>query len=181
MNQFLHIQVQGFFLNGLLYKLRWVVLFQLPVPGVIFQPREIFNPVAGIQVMYRAVLVPGNPIGGRSVAVKTWGRIIDEMVLRAEVSVKSALGENPKRTYGQRAQTPATRLAVAGLQRAAFVAEKQEEYARDIGVWGPAAEMYIDDVVPGYELRTQLAERLRLYRRRERQPLSARNSIIMRG
>lgn len=68
-------------------------------------------------------------------------------------------------------------------ERAAFVKEKQEEYARDIGVWGPAAEMYIDDVVPGSELRSQLATRLRLYRRRapDRKPLVERHTHILRG
>jgi acetyl-CoA carboxylase carboxyltransferase component len=66
-------------------------------------------------------------------------------------------------------------------ERAEFVAAKQQEYAKDIGVWGPAAEMYIDDVVPGHELRQQLAERLRLYRRRPRRPLAERNTHIMRG
>jgi imidazolonepropionase-like amidohydrolase len=39
----------------------------------------------------------GNPIGGQTVAVKTWGRIVDEMVVKSPTSVKSALGENPKR------------------------------------------------------------------------------------
>lgn len=68
-------------------------------------------------------------------------------------------------------------------ERAAFVAEKQREYAKDIGVWGPAAEMYIDDVVPGHELRRQLATRLRLYRRRarDRQPLARKHTHIARG
>ncbi len=71
--------------------------------------------------------------------------------------------------------------ALPESERAAFVATKQQEYAKDIGVWGPAAEMYVDDVVPGRELRRQLAERLRLYRRRRRSPLAARNTHIMRG
>jgi acetyl-CoA carboxylase carboxyltransferase component len=66
-------------------------------------------------------------------------------------------------------------------ERAEFVASKQQEYAKDIGVWGPAAEMYIDDVVPGHELRQQLVERLRLYRRRRRRPLAERNTHILRG
>ena len=48
----------------------------------------------------------GNPIGGQTVAIKTWGRIVDEMVLKAPASVKSALGENPKRVYGDRKQLP---------------------------------------------------------------------------
>lgn len=80
-------------------------------------------------------------------------------------------------TYGRQ-------IAEMGSEaRAAFVAEKQADYAEDIGVWGPAAELYIDDVVPGIELRQQLATRLRLYRRRNRnrEPLAARHTHIMRG
>ena len=46
----------------------------------------------------------GNPIGGQTVAIKTWGRIVDEMVIKSPASVKSALGENPKRVYGKKKQ-----------------------------------------------------------------------------
>jgi imidazolonepropionase-like amidohydrolase len=69
-----------------------------------------------------AVIKPGsaNPIGGQTVAVKTWGRSADEMAFRTAVSVKSALGENPKRVYGERNQQPATRLGVASTIREAF-------------------------------------------------------------
>jgi imidazolonepropionase-like amidohydrolase len=42
----------------------------------------------------------GNVIGGQTVAVKTWGRVVDEMIIKSPCSVKSALGENPKRVYG---------------------------------------------------------------------------------
>jgi imidazolonepropionase-like amidohydrolase len=63
-----------------------------------------------------------NPIGGQTAAIKCWGRIVDEMVLRAPAGVKSALGENPKRTYGQRNETPVTRLGTAAVIRGAFVA-----------------------------------------------------------
>src|SRR5580658_4082635 len=52
----------------------------------------------------------GNPIGGQTAAVKCWGRTVDEMLLRAPAGMKSALGENPKRVYGDRKQQPATRL-----------------------------------------------------------------------
>ena len=95
-----------------------------------------------------AVIKPGsgNPIGGRTVAVKTWGgRTVDEQVLAHDVSVKSALGENPKRVYGEKKQTPATRLGVAAVLRQAFVeartyaekraaaATKGEPFERDLG------------------------------------------------
>lgn len=64
----------------------------------------------------------GNPVGGQTVAVKSWGRIVDEMLIKQPVSVKSALGENPKRVYGEKNQTPATRLGVAAVIRDAFTA-----------------------------------------------------------
>ncbi|MGP4112039.1 amidohydrolase [Streptomyces sp. 4N509B] len=69
-----------------------------------------------------AVIKPGsgNPIGGQTVAVKCWGRSVDEMLLRHPVSVKSALGENPKRVYGEKNQLPSTRQGVAAVIRDAF-------------------------------------------------------------
>ena len=66
-------------------------------------------------------------------------------------------------------------------ERERFVIEARRQYAEGVGIWGPAAELYIDDIVPGHELRAQLAERLRLYRRRKRRPLSERWSAIARG
>src|SRR5699024_4902365 len=62
----------------------------------------------------------GAPIGGRAVALRTHGRVVDEMVLRSPSGLKAALGENPKRVYGERKQTPSTRLGVALTIRQAF-------------------------------------------------------------
>ncbi|HEV2377962.1 MAG TPA: amidohydrolase [Streptosporangiaceae bacterium] len=63
----------------------------------------------------------GNPIGGQTVAIKCFGRTVDEMVLREPAGLKSALGENPKRVYGERKETPSTRLGTAAVIRGAFV------------------------------------------------------------
>jgi imidazolonepropionase-like amidohydrolase len=63
----------------------------------------------------------GNPIGGQTAALKCWGRTVDEMLLRAPAGMKSALGENPKRIYGDRKQTPSTRLGTAAVIRGALV------------------------------------------------------------
>src|SRR5712691_3532494 len=63
-----------------------------------------------------------NPIGGQTVAIKCWGRTVDEMVMRERAGLKSALGENPKRVYGERNETPSTRLGTAAVIRGAFVA-----------------------------------------------------------
>ena len=62
----------------------------------------------------------GNPIGGLTVALKTYGRVVDEMVLRSPSGLKAALGENPKRVYGEQKKTPSTRLGVALVLRKAF-------------------------------------------------------------
>jgi imidazolonepropionase-like amidohydrolase len=64
----------------------------------------------------------GNPIGGQTAAIKCWGRTVEDMLLRAPSGLKSALGENPKRTYGNRNETPATRLGTAAVIRSALVA-----------------------------------------------------------
>ncbi|MGB3257185.1 MAG: amidohydrolase [Ornithinimicrobium sp.] len=69
----------------------------------------------------------GNPIGGLAVAIKTYGRYVDEMVLRSPSGVKSALGENPKRVYGEQTKTPSTRLGVALTLRRAFTAARAHQ------------------------------------------------------
>ena len=81
-----------------------------------------------------AVIKPGsgNPIGGQTVAIKTWGgRTVDEQVIADAVSVKSALGENPKRVYGDRKQLPSTRLGVTSVIRTAFVEAQNYRAKRD--------------------------------------------------
>jgi imidazolonepropionase-like amidohydrolase len=81
-----------------------------------------------------AVIKPGsgNPIGGQTVAIKTWGgRTVDEQILSDSVSVKSALGENPKRIYGDKKQLPSTRQGVASVIRKAFVDAQNYVAKRD--------------------------------------------------
>lgn len=66
----------------------------------------------------------GNPIGGQTVAVKCRGRTVDEMVLRSPSGLKSALGENPKRVYGERKETPSSRLGTAAVIRNALTSAR---------------------------------------------------------
>ncbi|MER6006976.1 amidohydrolase [Nonomuraea sp. NPDC051941] len=75
-----------------------------------------------------AVIKPGsgNPIGGQTVAIKCWGRSVDEMLVKEPASVKSALGENPKRVYGDQKKLPSTRQGVAAVIRDAFM--KAQDY-----------------------------------------------------
>ncbi|GAA4828808.1 amidohydrolase [Garicola koreensis] len=79
-----------------------------------------------------------NPIGGLTVALKTFGAVVDDMVLRSPSGLKAALGENPKRVYGEQKQTPGTRMGVALILRRAFTqarhwaATPQKERSADL-------------------------------------------------
>lgn len=58
-----------------------------------------------------------NIIGGTFCALKTKGKTVNEMVVKEELAMKMALGENPKRCYGDNKKTPMTRMASAALMR----------------------------------------------------------------
>ncbi|NRN69790.1 N-acetylglucosamine-6-phosphate deacetylase [Kibdelosporangium sp. 4NS15] len=73
----------------------------------------------------------GNPIGGQTAAIKAWGRTVDEMLIRTPCSVKSALGENPKRVYGEQKKLPSTRLGVAAVIRDALTQAQDYVKKRD--------------------------------------------------
>ncbi len=62
-----------------------------------------------------------NVIGGESVAIKTYGRVIDRMVIRQPAGLKVAFGENPKRVYNELKKTPMTRMGIAALLRKTLV------------------------------------------------------------
>lgn len=71
-----------------------------------------------------------NPIGGSMAAIKTIGGRIDKLIVKSPVSIKMALGENPKTTYHGKDESPVTRMATAGIIREALI--KSKRYAQDI-------------------------------------------------
>lgn len=73
-----------------------------------------------------------NPCGGEIIAVKTYGRRIDDMIIKP-VGIKFALGENPKRVYNDRDETPVTRMATAALIREGLT--KAKRYLADIDAY----------------------------------------------
>lgn len=58
-----------------------------------------------------------NVIGGQFAFIKTHGRCIDDMIVKAPAAMKAALGENPKVCYGDQNKYPSTRMANAALLR----------------------------------------------------------------
>jgi len=58
-----------------------------------------------------------NPIGGQFAFIKTDGRCIDDMIVKAPAAIKIAFGENPMNNYGMNGNMPSTRMAIASLIR----------------------------------------------------------------
>ena len=48
----------------------------------------------------------GNVIGGQYCVLKTWGKRVDKMVIKAPLAMKCAFGENPKRVYNSKGKLP---------------------------------------------------------------------------
>lgn len=83
-----------------------------------------------------------NVIGGTFCVLKTKGKTIDDMIVLMESSMKMALGENPKRVYNGKSQTPQTRMASAALIRDALIKSKEYKSKKD---------KYFEDVSIGKE------------------------------
>ncbi len=62
-----------------------------------------------------------NVIGGQFAALKTHGGSMEDMLVKDPVAMKAAVGENPKRVYGDQKTAPYTRMAIASLFRKAMV------------------------------------------------------------
>ncbi len=78
-----------------------------------------------------------NVIGGQTAVIKTCGKTVDEMLVCAPVAMKMALGENPKRVYGEQKKTPSTRMGNAGvlrewLMKAQDYQDKRERYEQQL-------------------------------------------------
>lgn len=92
-------------------------------------PADMSFPEALASGVTTVVTGPGsaNIIGGQFAALKTAGRWVDEMIVKEPIALKAALGENPKKVYGGKKESPATRMASAAVLRKALFDAK--EYA----------------------------------------------------
>ena len=97
-----------------------------------------------------------NPIAGQFLAMKTNGRWVDEMVVKAPVAMKFALGENPKSVYNERKETPVTRMATAAiirenLSKAQEYQDKQSKADEDPDTDMPDYDAKLEALVPVVE------------------------------
>lgn len=95
-----------------------------------------------------AVVGPGsgNVIGGQFAALKTYGNIVDDMLIKAPVAMKAAFGENPKTYYGSQKKAPYSRMANAALIRE--ILTRSMEYYQNI----KRAEEK-DNTKPGFDMK----------------------------
>lgn len=79
-----------------------------------------------------AMIGPGsaNVVGGQFAFVKTHGRCIDRMIVKAPAAMKVAFGENPKVNYSGQNISPVTRMSIAAQLREELC--RAREYERKI-------------------------------------------------
>lgn len=93
-----------------------------------------------------------NVIGGQFAAIKTWGKRIDDMIIQEPLAMKCAFGENPKRVYHDRKQSPSTRMATAAILRETLYKAKEYavklEGAKEDPSKKPAYDMKMEALLP---------------------------------
>lgn len=100
-----------------------------------------------------AVTGPGsaNVIGGEFVALKTYGKRIDDMIIKFPVAMKVAFGENPKRVYESQKKSPITRMATAAILRETLFKAKayleKKERAKEDPSKMPEFDMRMEEMV----------------------------------
>ena len=94
-----------------------------------------------------------NAIGGQMAAIKTMGKRIDDMIVKAPVAMKFALGENPKTSYHGKSQSPVTRMATASiireqLNKAKRYEEELQAAAKDPELEEPEYDAKCEALIP---------------------------------
>ncbi|NLO81643.1 MAG: amidohydrolase [Clostridiales bacterium] len=94
-----------------------------------------------------------NVVGGQFAALKTYGRRVDDMIIKAPLAVKAALGENPKRVYSEQKKSPSTRMATAAILRETLVNAQEYKRKLELGKEDP-------DKMPERDLRMEILVRV---------------------
>jgi imidazolonepropionase-like amidohydrolase len=105
------------------------------IPGHDSVLKTLAGGVTAVKTMHGSA----NVIGGVNVTIKLkYNAPVEEMIIQdARQQLKMALGENPKRTYGQaKGKTPSTRMGNAYVARKAFIEAREykakwDKYEKD--------------------------------------------------
>ncbi|MGN1148617.1 MAG: amidohydrolase [Lachnospiraceae bacterium] len=82
-----------------------------------------------------AMIGPGssNVVGGQFAFLKTKGRCIDDLIMKAPAAMKVAFGENPKVNYSGQNKSPVTRMAIAAILREELFKARQYQEKKERG------------------------------------------------
>lgn len=102
-----------------------------------------------------AVTGPGsaNVIGGMFAALKTYGKRVDDMIIKEPIAMKVAFGENPKRVYEAQKKSPITRMATAAILREALFKAKAYMKKKEEGKEDPTK-------MPEYDIKMEALSRV---------------------
>ena len=145
-----HIGLDGY--EGMDYnELNDIVSPQLRgIDGV--KPMDAAFPKAAAAGVTCVCVGPGsaNVLGGTFVTIKTVGRRVEDMVVRDNVAMKCAFGENPKRVY--REKKDSSRMSTAALLRETLFKTREylekKEAAGDDPTKKPAFDMKLEALIP---------------------------------
>lgn len=93
-----------------------------------------------------------NIIGGQFAVIKTYGKRIDNMIIKAPAAIKIAFGENPKRVYKEKQKSPTTRMATAATLRETlfktieYMSKKEKAAAKNED--GPDYNLKYESLIP---------------------------------
>jgi imidazolonepropionase-like amidohydrolase len=91
-----------------------------------------------------------NVIGGQFLAMKTNGCDLEQMVIKEPLAMKAAFGENPKRVYSGKHQTPETRMATAAILRGALMDAREYLKKKQLG----------GDKAPEFDLKKEMLSKV---------------------
>ncbi len=91
------------------------------IDGFNHEDKAIRQALMGGVTTIAAMPGSANVVGGQAAAVKTYGKSVDDMIIREPVGLKVAFGENPKRVYSSKNKMPSTRMGTAALLRETMI------------------------------------------------------------
>ena len=88
-----------------------------------------------------------NVVGGSFAVIKLYGKRVDDMIVKSPAAMKCALGENPKKIFGEGKKAPKTRMGAASLLRELLFKAKEYQRALDAGE-KPKFDMKLEAMLP---------------------------------
>jgi len=89
-----------------------------------------------------------NIIGGTFAAIKTYGKRIDDMIVKYPLAMKCAFGENPANCFGnEKGRAPRTRMMIAAMLRELFFKTRIYLEAKEGGK-NPTFDMKLEAMIP---------------------------------